>query len=140
MRSISRPPAVLAFRLAAFALLAVSWSACSFFNSDTPSSPKKKGWVTLPWGGTSRVTDATPYIEYQRTQTHDSEPISTLLARNTHPTKTIEGQMRTPMTTGPGDMKVDSQSFTLGPNEQKRLLIYPSRFPLTYEVTASFRE
>ncbi len=94
----------------------------------------------LPWGGTGRVTDATPYIEYQRTRSHENEPLFTLLARNTHPTKTIEGQMRTSMQIGPGDLKVDSQAFTLGPNEQKRLLVYPTRFPLTYEVTASFRE
>lgn len=64
----------------------------------------------------------------------------TLSARNTNLRKTIEGQMRTTMQTGPGDLKVDSQSFTLAPSEEKKLLVYPARMPLTYEVTAFFRE
>ena len=94
----------------------------------------------LPWGGKSVGGDATSYIEYQRTRAEgQAEPMYMLLARNTHMTKTIEGQMRTTLQTSPGDMKMDSQTFTLAPNEQKRLLIYPTRFPLTYEVTASFR-
>lgn len=95
----------------------------------------------LPWGGKSVGGDATAYIEYQRTHSQgEGEQMYTLIARNTHPTKTIEGQMRTTLQTSPGDMKMDSQSFTLAPNEQRRLLVYPTRFPLTYEVTASFRE
>jgi hypothetical protein len=64
----------------------------------------------------------------------------TLIARNTHLTKTIEGRMRTTMQPSPGDVKVDSQSFTLAPSEEKKLLVYPVRIPLTYEVTAFFRE
>jgi len=64
----------------------------------------------------------------------------TLTARNTHLTKAIEGQMRTTMQPTAGDLKVDNQSFTLAPSEEKKLLIYPARIPLTYEVTAFFRE
>ena len=128
--------------------LAAALEGCSLFRSETPAASaetaavpaKKKGWSILPWGGTTQPTDATPYIEYQRTHSDGDEPMYNLLARNTHPTKTIEGHMRTTMQTIPGDMKIDSQSFTLAPNEQKKLLIYPVRFPLTYEVSASFRE
>ncbi len=117
----------------------VGLGGCSMFRS--PDQPvEKKGWTSmLPWGGKSTGGDATPYIEYQRTRSEGGEPMYTLLARNTHMTKTIEGQMRTTLQTAPGDMKMDSQTFTLAPNEQKRLLVYPARFPLTYEVTASFR-
>lgn len=63
-----------------------------------------------------------------------------LIARNTHLTRTIEGQMRTTVQPKPGDLKMDSQSFTLGPSEEKKLLTYPARLPLSYEVTAFFRE
>ena len=120
--------------------MAASLGACSFFHSDDSDGPKKHGWMSLPFGGSSKVTDATPYLEYQRKQSNEGgEAVLTLFVRNTHSSKTIDGQMRTTMTIGPGDMKVDSQNFTLGPNEQKRLLIYPARFPLTYEVTAAFR-
>jgi hypothetical protein len=110
-----------------------------FQSSDAPS--EKRGWTSmLPWGGKSVGGDATPYIEYQRTRSEgQAEPLYTLLARNTHMTKTIEGQMRTTLETSPGDRKMDSQAFTLAPNEQRRMLVYPTRFPLTYEVTASFR-
>jgi len=141
MLSISRTffVCVHVSRLLAILLLAAALGGCSLFHSDDAGAPKKRGWMSLPFGGSSKVTDATPYLEYQRKQSNEGEAMLTLYVRNTHATKTIDGQMRTTMTTGPGDMKVDSQTFTLGPNEQKRLLIYPARFPLTYEVTASFR-
>lgn len=139
-----RPVVHLSLALGLAALL----GGCSLFHSEAPPASaetasvpaKKKGWSILPWGGTTKPSDATPYIEYQRTHSDGDEPMYNLLARNTHPTKTIEGHMRTTMQTTPGDMKIDSQSFTLAPNEQKKLLIYPVRFPLTYEVSASFRE
>ena len=113
---------------------------CSLFQSESSSAPDKNGWSLLPWGGKSKGGDATANIEYQRTRSQGEDPLYTLIARNTHLTKTIEGQMRTTMQISPSDMKMDSQSFTLAPNEQKKLLIYPARFPLTYEVSASFRD
>jgi hypothetical protein len=126
--------------LASLLIVAASFSACSLFQSDDSDGSKKHGWMSLPFGGSSKVTDATPYLEYQRKQSNEGgEAMLTLFVRNTHSSKTIDGQMRTTMTINPGDMKVDSQNFTLGPNEQKRLLIYPARYPLTYEVTAAFR-
>jgi len=128
-----------AARLALILLLAAVFGGCSLFRSEEPPRSAKKGWSLWPFGG-SQVTDATPSIEYQRTRSKDAEPLYTLAARNTHPTKTIEGQMRTTMQTSPGDMKMDNQSFTLAPNEQKKLLVYPARLALTYEVTANFRE
>lgn len=116
-------------------------SACSS-SKGTAAPEKKKGWTSLlPWGGKAVGGDATPYIEYQRTKMEGkTEPLYTLFARNTHMTKTIAGSMRTTLETAPGDMKMDSQEFTLAPNELKRLLVYPARFPLTYEVTASFQD
>jgi hypothetical protein len=125
-------------------MMTVTLSGCSMFGSaeGTASAEKKTGWMSLlPWGGKAVGGDATPYLEYQRTKAEGkAEPLYTLFVRNTHMNKTIEGQMRTTLETAPGDMKMDSQDFLLAPNEQKRLLVYPARFPLSYEVTASFRE
>ena len=148
MRLNLRPSALPAARFALVAFTILSGlsllGGCSLFHADdapVSAAPAKKGWTSiLPWGGTSGGGDATPYIEYHRTRTNEGVPMYTLTAHNSHLTKTIQGQMRTSMETGPGDMKVDSQSFTLTPNEEKKLLVYPARFPLTYEVTASFRE
>jgi hypothetical protein len=136
MRPISRP-----FVLSVLCLV-LGWglSGCSSSQSESSSAPAKKGWSILPWGGTAKGGDATANIEYQRTRSEGAEPLYTLIARNTHGSKSIEGQMRTTMQVSPSDMKMDSQSFTLAPNEQKKLLVYPARFPLTYEVTASFRD
>ena len=133
-------PSTVRFTLAL--ALAITLCGCSLFHSDEPAPAKKKsGWTSLlPWGGKAVGGDGTPYLEYQRTRSKESETLYTLLVRNTHPSRTIQGNMRTTMETAPGDLKVDSQSFTLGPNEQKRLLVYPTRFQLTYEVTASFQE
>lgn len=122
--------------------LVAVFGGCSLFHSDDSAAPEKKnkGWSILPWGGKATGGDATGNIEYQRTKSDGAEPFYTLTARNTHMTRSIEGQMRTTMQTTPNDVKMDSQSFTLGPNEVKKLLIYPARFPLTYEVTASFKD
>jgi hypothetical protein len=139
MRFIHRRFTVLA-RLALVPLVVAAFGSCSLFQSDETPRQAKQGWSLWPWGGSKGGGDATGYIEYQRTRSGDREPVYTLLARNTHPKKTIVGQMRTTMQTAPGDMKVDSQSFTLAPNELKQLLVYPARFPLTYEVDATFRD
>lgn len=137
MRSIVRHLATVA-RLASALLLVAALGGCALFSSDAPAGSARKGWTLWPWGD-SQVSDATPFIEYQRTRSVEKVPMYTLTARNTHLTKTIEGQMRTTMQTSPSDLKMDSQSFTLAPNEQKKLLVYPARLPLTYEVTATFR-
>jgi len=117
-------------------ILATALGGCSMFSSE-PST--KKGWSVWPWKAPSGQ-DATRYIEYQRTRSEGASGTYTLVARNTHPKRTIEGQMRTTMQISPSDMKVDSQSFVLGPNEPKKLLIYPVKYQLTYEVTAVFRD
>lgn len=142
MLSISRSFFPIAARVALTVGVAAAFGGCSLFHSDDAAAPekKKKGWSILPWGGKATGGDATGYIEYQRSKSDGSEPLYTLTARNTHMTRSIEGQMRTTMQTTPNDMKMDNQSFTLGPNEVKKLLIYPARFPLTYEVTASFKD
>ena len=116
-------------------LVAAVLSGCSASSADGATASPRKRWSLWPWGGAKR--DATAYIEYQRTK---KDALYILTARNTHLTRTIEGQMRTMMQTGPGDLKVDSQSFTLGPSVEKKLLIYPARLPLTYEVTAAFKD
>lgn len=140
MRLSFRPSLPAAIRFVALLGLSATLGGCALFHSDaTADKPEKKGWSLLPWGGKATGGDATPNIEYQRTKTDGSEPMYTLLARNTHLSKTIEGQMRTTMQTTPNDVKMDTQTFTLAPSEQKKLLIYPARFPLTYEVTASFK-
>ena len=112
------------------------------FGSGDPAPQKKKKGGIWPFGERStKGVDATSYIEYQRSRsTEGTETLYTLTARNTNLSKTIEGTMRTTMETGPGDMKMDTQSFTLGPAEQKKLLVYPTRFAPTYEVTATFRD
>lgn len=102
------------------------------------SSSRKSSSIWPFKGGAGQ--DATAYIEYQRSRSEGSDATYTLVARNTHPKRTIEGQMRTSMQISPSDMKVDSQSFVLGPNEPKKLLIYPTKYQLTYEVTAVFRD
>jgi hypothetical protein len=130
--------AIPAACLALVPLLAAGLGGCSLLSSDEPAPSAKKGWSLWPLGGGGG--DAAPYIEYQRTRSKDKEPLYTLLARNTNPKQTIVGQMRTTMETAPGDLKVDSQSFVLAPNEVKQLLVYPVRFPLTYEVSATFRK
>jgi hypothetical protein len=127
-----RPAAVGSLLL----ILAATLAGCSMFRSE-PST--KKGWSIWPWKG-SAGQDATRYIEYQRTRSEGGQATYTLVARNTHPKRTIEGQMRTTMQLSPSDMKVDSQSFVLGPNEPKKLLIYPVKYQLTYEVSAVFRD
>jgi hypothetical protein len=140
MRSIFHPSLRSAARVVLVPLLAGVLGGCALFQSDEPAPTAKKSWSLWPWGGSQGGGDATPYIEYQRTRSQGAEPTYTLIARNTHMKKTIVGQMRTTMQTSPGDLKVDSQSFTLAPNEPKQLLIYPVRFPLTYEVSATFRD
>lgn len=126
------PVARFAFPLLAAALLV----GCA---SDETASSGGGGWSLWPWD-VSKAADATANIEYQRTRTEGKEPMYNLIVRNTHLTKTIEGRMETTMQPRPGDVKVDSQSFTLSPSEEKKLLTYPVRMPLTYEVTAFFRE
>jgi hypothetical protein len=133
-----RPLLPLTARLALAAALAIGWSACSWLHTDTPAV--SEGGTTRSFWPFEGSNDATPYLEYRRTRSHGAEPLLTLTARNTHMKKTIEGQMRTTMQISPSDMKMDSQSFTLAPNEQKTLLVYPERFHLTYEVTANFKE
>ena len=109
-------------------LLAVLLGGCSLLEA-----PKK-------WIGKKGPEDATSYLEYQRTRGESEKSNYALLARNTHQTKAIEGDIRTTIETAPGETKVDTEHFTLGPNETKKLLVYPDKYRLTYEVTAVFKE
>jgi hypothetical protein len=63
-----------------------------------------------------------------------------LVVRNTHPSKTVEGDVRTTIETGPGQSKVDNMHFSLGPSDSAKLLVYPASTQLTYEVSAVFKE
>lgn len=134
MRLFAFLPA-LAVRFAFPMLASMLLVGCA--SDDTASS--ERGWSLWPWD-VSKAADATANIEYQRTRTEGKEPMYNLIVRNTHLTKTIEGRMETTVQPRPGDVKVDRQSFTLSPSEEKKLLTYPVRMPLSYEVTAFFRE
>jgi hypothetical protein len=84
--------------------------------------------------------DATPYLEYQRVRSESDKTSYNLFARNTHVSKTIEGDIRTTLETGPNETKVDSEHFILAPQETKKLAVYPDNVHLTYEVSAFFKE
>lgn len=126
-------------------LLVVLLSGCSLFHKDEsataatgPQTVKKKSsWWPLANGGPK---DATPYLEYRRTRSDDDKGMYALFVRNTSPTKGVEGEIRTTIETGDNQTTVDTSHFSLGPNETKRLLVYPDKFHLTYEVTAFFKE
>jgi hypothetical protein len=125
-------------------LLAVALSGCSLFHHDDPApssgtTTTKKGHSIWPLGQRGPV-DATAFLEYQRTRSESDKANYTLLARNTHLTKTIEGDIRTTLETAANETKVDTEHFTLAPNETKKLLIFPQDTHLTYEVSAFFKE
>jgi hypothetical protein len=102
------------------------------------NTPKKKFSV---WPlGNSGPQDATEYLEYQRVHSEKDKSLTALLVRNTHLTKTIEGDVRTTIETGTNESKIDTTHFTLGPSDSKKLLVYPSSTKLSYEVTAFFKQ
>jgi hypothetical protein len=121
-------------------LLTITLGGCSLFHVSTPADApqKKKGFTLWPFGQESG--DATPYLEYRRTRSEGETPVYALTARNSHQTKTITGQIRTTLDTVPNESKVVSDTFTLAPNEEKKLLVYPVNSRVTYEVTATFKE
>jgi hypothetical protein len=118
---------------------------CSLFHHDAPVTgggtpvPAKKSFSLWPLGH-SGPEDATGYLEYQRTRSGTDKANYTLVARNTHLTKTIEGDIRTTVETAVNETKVDTEHFTLAPNESKKLLTFPEHTHLTYEVSAFFKE
>jgi hypothetical protein len=63
-----------------------------------------------------------------------------LIVRNTHSSKSVEGDVRTTIETGLNQSKVDNMHFSLGPNDSAKLLVYPASTHLTYEVSAFFKE
>jgi hypothetical protein len=118
----------------------------SLFHHDTAPAtaqqlpaPAKKGFSLWPFGNKGPV-DATPYLEYQRARVESDKTSYQLLARNTHVSKVIEGDIRTTLETGPNESKVTNEHFTLAPNETKKLLVYPEQAKLSYEVSAFFKE
>jgi hypothetical protein len=125
-------------------LLVVCLTGCSLFHHDDPAptsgtTKPKKGFSMWPLGQSGPV-DATASLEYQRTRSESDKGSYTLFARNTHLTKTIEGDIRTTVETANNGTKVDTEHFTLGPNETKKLLTFPQDTHLTYEVSAFFKE
>ncbi len=120
-----------------FALfLAATLSGCAMLGFD--STEKNRGLSLWPFGE-SRGEDATAYLEYQRTRGKGEKARYTVMAHNTHATRTITGQIRTTTEVMVGGTRVDSQVFTLRPNEQKQVLTYPVNARVTYEVTATFQ-
>jgi len=123
--------------------LVVLLSGCSLFHRKDPPPPQgtvaAKKTSLWPFGKHGPL-DATPYLEYRRSHSETETSMLTLSARNTLPTKTIEGEIRTTIETSANETKVDSAHFTLAPNETKVLLVYPERYHLTYEVSAFIRE
>ena len=102
------------------------------------AQPKKKSaWWKL---GYDSPRDATAYLEYQRMYSETDKALVALYVRNTHATKSIEGDIRTTIETGANETKVDTTHFTLSPNDSKKLLVYPGSIHMTYEVTAFFKE
>jgi hypothetical protein len=84
--------------------------------------------------------DATEYLEYQRQHSEKDKSLLALYVRNTHLTKPVEGDIRTTIETGPNESKVDNMHFSLGPNDTKKLLVYPASTRMSYEVSAFFKE
>ncbi len=101
--------------------------------------PAKKGLSLWPLGKSGPV-DATAFLEYQRGRSATDKTNYTLVVRNTHLNKTIEGDIRTTVETASNETKVDTEHFTLAPNEAKKLLTFPEHTHLTYEVSAFFKE
>jgi len=102
-----------------------------------PPSQKKSAWWKL---GNRGPQDATAYLEYQRIHSETDKTLVALVVRNTHLNKSIVGDMRTTIETGPNESKVDNIHFSLAPNDSKKLLVYPASIHMTYEVTAFFKE
>lgn len=90
--------------------------------------------------GKSGPQDATEYLEYQRVHSESDKALTALFIRNTHLSKTVEGDIRTTIETGPGQSKVDNMHFYLGPNETKKVLVYPTNTRMSYEVSAFFKQ
>ncbi|MEI9892615.1 MAG: hypothetical protein WDN28_01510 [Chthoniobacter sp.] len=123
-------------------LLFVVLSGCSLFESEgtvqeAPPKKKSSAWWKL---GNHGPQDATAYLEYQRIHSETDKALVALVVRNTHLNKSIEGDLRTTIETGTNESKVDTIHFSLGPNDSKKMLVYPANIHLTYEVTAFFKE
>jgi hypothetical protein len=132
-----------ALRYIALLLLALALGGCSLFAPDTPAQsqqppPKKNSaWWKL---GSHGPQDATAYLEYQRMHSETDKALVALVVRNTHLTKSIEGDIRTTIETGSNESKVDNIHFSLSPNDSKKMLVYPASIHMTYEVNAFFKE
>ena len=122
-------------------LLILALSGCSLFSGggDDGGALKKKS--SSLWSlGKKGPQDATEYLEYQRVHSEKDKSLIALVVRNTHSSKSIEGDVRTTIETGLNESKVDNMHFSLGPNDSARLLVYPASTHLTYEVSAFFKE
>jgi hypothetical protein len=127
-------------------ILAGVLTGCSFFHHDpaapasTLATPAPKKGFSL-WPGKNRgPVDATPFIEYQRVRSETDKSSFILLARNTHESKTIEGDIRTTVDAGQNDSRMETSHFVLAPQETKKLSAYPDQSKMTYEVSAFFKE
>lgn len=106
-------------------------------STDTAAPKKKFSWWPL---GIHGPQDATEYLEYQRVHSEKDKALTALFIRNTHLNKSIEGDIRTTIETGSNESKVDNMHFSLGPNETKKVLVYPTSTRLSYEVSAFFKQ
>jgi hypothetical protein len=121
-------------------LLILALSGCSLFSGGGDGGePKKKSSSLWPLGKKG-PQDATEYLEYQRMHSEKDKSLIALIVRNTHSSKSIEGNVRTTIETGPNESKVDTMHFSLGPNDSSKLLVYPASTHLSYEVSAFFKE
>lgn len=131
-----------ALRYTASLLIAFTLCGCSLWpwgGDDNGAAPKKKSSSFWPLGHKG-PQDATEYLEYQRVHSEKDKSLIALVVRNTHASKTVEGDVRTTIETGPNESKVDNMHFSLGPNDTAKLLVYPASTHLTYEVSAFFKE
>ena len=133
-------------RLLLVLLLAISLGGCGLFSSDdntlnsspAPIPEKKSNFSLWPFGGGQ--SDATGSLEYQRTKSEDQKDSYAFVVRNTHDKRTIEGEIRTTVTSPAQETSVRTTNFTLAPNGAKEILLYPASSRITYEVTAVFKD
>jgi hypothetical protein len=124
-------------------LAAIVLSGCSMFHHDdadpSQATASKKKFSLWPLGK-GGPQDATEFLEYERIHSEKDKALTALVVRNTHPSKTIEGDIRTTIETGMNESKIDTSHFSLGPSDSKKLLVFPTSTKLSYEVSAFFKQ
>jgi len=125
-------------------LTAAALSGCSMFHHEASTTaqanppPKKQGFSVWPFH--RGPEDATPFLEYKRVRSQTDKSSFALFVHNAHASKSIDGDIRTTLETGPNESKVNNEHFTLAPQETKKLAVFSEQTRLTYEVSAFFKE